>query len=444
MPDGKTNLWRELKLTLRLAGPIVVGNIGQVLIGVVDTLMIGRVGVAELGAVSFVNNLFLIPLVSSIGFLAAVPILVSQARGSGDQRQVGRYVKHAMLLTALASLAITALLVVNGFFLDRYGQAPEVVEASRGYYWLIVATLLPSLLYQCLKGMSEGLGWSDPPMVALMSGIGLNVALNWILIFGKLGFPELGLIGAGWATLISRWAIVLGMLAYVLRAGRYAGYLPRRWWRGYRLGEFSGVLRMGIPLWAQHLFEIGAFAGAGVVIGWISKEALAAHQVAMSLAALAFMVPLGVSVATSVRVGETFGAGDLRRLRVICLGSIGFSLMEASFVALSFLVFGEWLAALFVQDAQVVSAAASILVVVGVFQIFDGVQVSSIGALRGMSDVTVPMWVTFVAYWVIALPVGYVVGIARGVGATGVWIGLALGLFCAAVLLVLRLWIKAR
>lgn len=436
---GKQSVFGELKPTLRLAWPIVIGNLGQILIGLVDTWMIGKVGVAELGAAAFVNNLFVIPLVAGMGLLTAVPVLVSQAKGGGKLRLVGRFFKHALALTLVVSAATTGLLAANALLLDQYGQPIEVIAVSRGYYWLIVASLLPALIYQCLKGVSEGLGWSNPPMAILLSGIALNVFLNWVFIFGNWGAPALGLDGAGLATLIARWLIAVGMLAYVLKAARFRSCQPRRWRSGYAWSYVSRLLRLGLPAAGQHLFEVGAFAGAGIMIGWLSKEALAAHQIAITWAALAFMIPLGVSVACGIRVGEAVGSRNTEKVRQVCLGAIGFTFVQTAAVATLFLLFGESIARRFVNDEIVIELAGAMLVVVGLFEIFDGAQVTCLGALRGMSDVNVPMIITFVAYWALALPLGYVLGIRGDLGAVGVWVGLALGLLFAAGCLLARL-----
>lgn len=417
----------------------MLGNLGQILIGVVDTLMIGQIGVTPLGAAAFVNNLFVIPLVSLMGLLAAVTVLVSQSKGAGDNRQVGRHIRHGLLLTVVVVVGTIGLMAGNSLFLDHYGQDQAVVEASRGYYWLVVLSLFPALFYHCLKSVWEGLGWSQVPMLILLSGIGLNVFLNWLLIFGALGFPELGLMGAGWATLIARTVIALVMFGFTLKAKRFEGLLPRRWLSGYEWPEFSRMLKLGLPMGAQHLFEVGAFAGAGIMVGWIGKEALAAHQIAMSCAAMSFMIPLGVSIACGIRVGAAYGSGDRGGMKRIYSTAFWFTLVQTIGSALFFLVAGGWLAGQFVDNASVIAAAAAIFVVVGLFQIFDGAQVACLGALRGMSDVTVPMWITFLTYWVLALPTGYLFGFVFEFGAVGVWSGLALGLLSAAVLLWMRL-----
>ncbi|WP_309018616.1 MATE family efflux transporter [Pelagicoccus sp. SDUM812003] len=428
-----------MKATLRLAWPIVAGNLGQILIGVVDTLMIGRLGVVPLGAASFVNNIFVVPLVTLMGLLVSVTVLVAQAKGAADPRRVGRLLKHGLALALALSTVAIALLLVNASFLDRYGQEAEVVQAAGGYYWLISCSLFPALFYHCLKSGSEGMGWSNPPMLVLFGGIGLNVVLNWILIFGELGAPALGLEGAGWATLVSRIAMAGGMMAFVMRAKRFRPYLPRRWFRNYELGEWKPLLRIGVPTAMQHLFEVGAFGGAGIIVGWLGAEALAAHQVAMSCAALAFMIPLGISIACGIRVGEAFGAGRPQAIRRIYLSGLLFTFFQTLVSASVFLLLGEWIAGFFVENPSVVALAGRIFVVVGLFQIFDGAQVTCLGALRGMSDVNLPVAITFVAYWLLALPSGYGFGFALGFGAPGVWMGLALGLLVAALALMLRL-----
>lgn len=435
-----TGLWAaDLRATLRLAGPIVLGNLGQILIGVVDTLMIGRVGVAPLGAAAFVNNLFIVPLVTLMGLLGALTVLVAQSKGAKDDRQVGRHIRHGLAVAVAVSLAASALMAGNAFFLDSYGQDDEVVSASRGYYWLVVASLLPAIFYHCLKSVWEGLGWSRVPMLVLLAGIGLNILLNWLLIFGKLGFPELGLLGAGWGTLIARVLVAVAMFGLTVRARRFQTLLPRRWLSGYEWPAFRRMLKLGLPMGAQHLFEVGAFAGAGVMVGWISKEALAAHQIALSCAAMSFMIPLGVSVACGIRVGAAFGAGDLRGVKLVYSTTLGFTFFQTLAAALFFIAAGGWLAAQFVADREVVALAASIFVVVGLFQIFDGAQVVALGALRGISDVNVPMVITFSAYWIVALPLGYLLGFGFDFGAVGIWVGLAFGLLLAAVCLYSRL-----
>ena len=428
-----------------LAWPIVLGNVGQILIGVVDTMMVGRVGITELGACSFVSNLMMVPLVVAMGLLAAVPVLVSQAKGRGNRFDVQGHFSHSLALTLVVSSLVVLALLVNYRWLGHYGQVADVVVASKGYYLLIVASLVPAFIFQCVKGFSEGLGRANAPMVILVGSIGLNVVLNWLLIFGHWGFPEMGLLGAGWATLIARICSAVGLFLYVLAVRSYRDHVPQRWLAGLRWGGIGSVLKLGVPAAIQNLFEVGAFASSGIIIGWLGVIPLAAHQVAISWAALAFMIPLGISVAVGIRVGDAFGRGAVSEIRRIGFVTIGFVGVQTVVSALLFLVGGTFLASLFVKDAVVVEMAGRILVVVGLFQIVDGAQVICVGTLRGMSDVYVNLVVGFFAYWVIALPIGYLLAIPYGFGAVGMWSGLAIGLGIAAIFLCWRLaWLTRR
>lgn len=432
-------MFKELKKTLALAIPIMLGNVGQVLIGVIDTLMIGRLGVVALGASAFVNNLFLVPYIVLVGFLITVPVLVSQGRASGENAFVKGLFSHTFVLAIGMSLVAICGLGINYWFLDSYGQDTQVVEQSKLYYLLISLSIIPVGIYQSLKGFSEGLGKAGAPMYILFGAIALNVLLNWMLIFGHLGAPALGLVGAGWATLISRTSMLFMLLGYTQKAAFYNAFLPVRWLVCNRFSYIKSIVRMGVPSALQHLFEVGAFAGAGVIVGWVSAEALAAHQIAMSCASMAFMFPLGVSVATGIRVGELSGKGEVPRLISVCKGAFFFTGIQTSLFAGCLILFGAWLASFFVEDPAVIQMAASILVVAGIFQIVDGCQVVCIGALRGLGDVVLYMFVCFFAYWVLALPLGYWLAFERNMGAVGVWVGLAIGLGCAALLLSWRL-----
>lgn len=445
MESLKGERWTsDLGRTLSLAWPIVLGNMSQILISFVDTAMIGQVGVTELGACAFVSSVATIPLIVTMGLLAAVPVLVSQADGVGQRKTLGEHLNHSLLVALGMSGIVVLGLAGNFFFLDHYGQHPDVVAASGGYYILIGFSLAPAFLMHWIKGFSEGLGCSTSPMVALLLSVGLNVFLNWVFIFGRLGGPEMGLVGAGWATLISRTAAFVGFWTYLRLVSSYQAYMPSRWLRGVNWKGVLAVLKLGVPAAAQNLFEVCAFSGAGIIIGWLGPQALASHQIAISWAGLAFMVPLGISIALGIRVGNSYGRGDLDEVRRRSFAGMAVVAIFTAFTAGLFLFWGNELSQAMVDDPITVKMAAEILVVVGVFQIVDGVQVACIGALRGMSDVNVSMLIGFLAYWVTALPLGGFLAIGMGLGPIGMWIGLAIGLGIAAILLVWRLVLMTR
>jgi MATE family multidrug resistance protein len=276
------------------------------------------------------------------------------------------------------------------------------------------------------------------PMMILLGGVLLNAFLDWVLIYGHLGMPSLGLTGAGMATLVSRMLAPAGILAWMRLDPSMRAALPGRWLAPVSWERMRRMLSVGLPASGSLLFEGGAFAAATVMMGWLGAVPLAAHQVAISCAALTFMLPLGLSMAVGIRMGAAAGAGHHSKLRPIWLGAVGLSVTQSAVVTAVFIFFGRAIASCFIGDASVISTATSLLVVAGFFQIFDGAQVINAAALRGLTDVRVPAAITFVAYWVISLPVGYLLGIRGGFGPAGIWMGLAAGLAVAAVLLCAR------
>lgn len=421
----------EARRTLALAGPIIIGQVSQMLMGVTDSIMIGHVGKVPLAASAFANSLFGVVYVAGIGVLVPVAVLVSRAVGGGRGEEGLIWRWHGMALALSYCLIASAGMAVLGTQLDRFGQPPEVVAEIHPYYALIALSLWPALLFQVDRQYAESRGRPMMPMLVMLAGVLLNVLLNWILIYGNLGAPVMGLAGAGWATLASRTVAFLLLFGWV-RAGEAGdARVPRRLERG-RLRE---MLHIGVPTAGCLIFESGAFSAAAVMMGWIGATALAAHQIALSCAAFTFMFPLGLSMALSMRLARAVGEGRRERLRTIALGTYALSTLCMGTFALLFAFGGERLAAGFVQEAEVIRLAGHLLLVAAVFQLFDGAQVVGAGALRGLADVKIPTVVTAVAYWGVSLPLGYVLGILLGWGAWALWAALAAGLAVAALCL---------
>jgi MATE family multidrug resistance protein len=271
------------------------------------------------------------------------------------------------------------------------------------------------------------------PTFVMLGGVLLNVLLNWILIYGHWGAPALGLVGAGWATVLARLAIALVLLGYVAAAPALRAYHPPRWRAGWRTEHFRRLFRIGWPVGLQHLFEVTAFVLAGIMMGWLSAEAIASHQIAISCAAFSFMFALGIGAAACIRVGHAYGAGQFARMRRIGFCALSLSAGIMAGFGLVFALAGRPIAALFIEAPAVIALTAQLLVVAAVFQIADGIQVTAISALRGLSDVRVPAVVAVVAYWCVALPVGCGLAFGTALGAVGMWIGLAAGLGAAAL-----------
>jgi MATE family multidrug resistance protein len=434
------SLWRESRLTLRLALPLMIGQLSQMLLGVADTVMVGHLGVTELAALTFASSLFHLPCVFGIGVLTAVSVFTSNSRGADDAPAARAGCRNGLILATSLGMCLFALSWIVSNHLGSFGQPPEVAARTTLYFRILMASVIPALASIALKNHADALNRPWPPFWIFLGGVMLNIGLNWIMIYGKLGCPELGLEGAAWATLIARAAILAAMLVWLRRAADLRDWVPHRWWRMPDFAKIRSLLGIGLPASAQMMFEVSAFSLAGLIMGRFGPVSMAAHQIAITLAATAFMIPLGLSMALTVRFGEAHGAGENERLRPIAISGwlmvTCFGLLGAS----CFLVFGDWMASAFTRDAEVIRLTASLLVIVGVFQIFDGLQVGSSAMLRGLHDVRMPALMSFVSYWLCGLPVGAGLAFGLGLGARGVWWGLAAGLFVACLTLGPRLW----
>jgi MATE family multidrug resistance protein len=427
--------FRESRATLVLAVPIVIGQVSQMLMGVTDSVMIGRTGRVPLAASSFGGGVFNVFFIIGVGLLTPVAVFASRSRGAGRHDEAGVFLRHGLVLAFGAGALEVGLIFWIGRHLGWFDQRPEVLAAVNPFFLLIGLSLIPVLAYLALRQFAESMGRPWVPMLIMLGGVVLNAFLNWVLIYGHLGVPMLGLTGAGISTLTSRTlgsAVIFGWLR--LDPAMRSAW-PRRWLAPLSWDRMRRMLSVGLPVSGSLLFEGGAFAAATVMMGWLGAAPLAAHQIAISCAALTFMLALGLSMAVGIRMGAAVGGGHHAKLRSIWAGAVAVCVAQSALVTVVFLVWGRAIASCFIDDPSVVSTATLLLVVAAVFQIFDGAQVVNSAALRGLTDVRVPAAITFVSYWVVALPVGYLLGIRGGFGPAGIWIGLAAGLAAAAVLL---------
>lgn len=434
----------ETRRTLALGFPIMAGMLGHMLLGLADTVMVGRVGVIPLAGASLVNTVTHLPMIFGIGLLTAVQILTSQAFGAKQPAEAAETFRHGLVLALLAGLATGLAMTFAGPHLEWLGQPADVVAASQNYLLYFAWSIVPLLIAHTGKQFCEAINDPWPPMFILLASVVLNVFLNWIFIFGNLGAPAMGLDGAGLATLIARVCLMLGTFAYVLNARREAAWRPRVWLRALSAERLREQIRLGFPVALQHLMEVGAFSVGALMMGWIGPQAMAAHQVAISCAATTFMLALGIGMGVSIRVGHAWGAGLRFQLRRIVSGGLALGVGAMAVFAIAFVLGGETIATWFVRDPAVIALAAKLLIVAGVFQIADGTQVIMISALRGMSDVRLPVIIVAIAYWAVALPLAYGLAFGVGWGAVGNWIGLAAGLGAAALGLGLRFHFRIR
>jgi MATE family multidrug resistance protein len=425
---------RELRPTLALAFPIIVGQVSQMLIGVTDNAFIGRVGTVELAAAAFTHGAFHIFYIIGIGLLMGAGVFAARDHGAGDEAGCAAWLRHGRALALAVGVGTFALIAVLSTQLHHYGQPPEVVAITRPFLLLIGTSFIPTLFFQVQRQFAESLGRPWVPMGIMVADIGLNALLNWFFVFGHGGFPAMGLVGSGIATLIARTAAVITLGAWLKVSPTFAPVRTAPW-AGWERRRFVELLKLGVPTGGMLLFEGGAFAMTALMMGWLGTVPLAAHQVALGCAALTFMVPLGLSIATSLRISKARGEGRIDALRPIGFGALAVGLGCMVLFALVFALAGRTVTGWFTPAQDVAALAAQLLLVAAIFQLFDGAQVISAGALRGLTDVRVPTLLTFIAYWVISLPLGYWLAFHTSFGPAGLWAGLAIGLGCAAVLL---------
>jgi MATE family multidrug resistance protein len=434
------NLYHESRLTLRLALPLMIGQLSQMLLGVADTVMVGHLGVTELAALTFANSLFHIPFVFGIGLLTGISVSTSNSRGAGDAPGARGSCRHGLYLSIALGLLLFGISWIISHHLDLFGQPPAVTARTPLFFRIVMASLVPALASIALKNHADALNRPWPPFWIFLAGVALNILLNWVMIHGKFGCPALGFEGAAWATLISRTAILLAMFFWLVSARDLREWVPYRWFRKPDFPDVKRLLAVGLPASIQMVCEVSAFSLAGLIMGRFGPIAMAAHQIAITLAATAFMIPLGLSMALTVRIGEAHGAGESARLRPIAVSGWLLAAVYSLLAAGGFLVFGKFLASLFVSAPQVIALTGSLLMIVGIFQLFDSLQVASSSMLRGLHDARVPALMGFAAYWVVGLPVGAGLAFGFHLGPTGVWWGLAAGLCMASITLGPRLW----
>lgn len=431
-------LKEHLKISFSLAFPVMLSQLGQVSVGVADSMMVGRLGALPLAASSLANSIFFVILMFGMGVSMGVTPLVSVADGKGKMKRISDLFQHSLWINFLTSLVLTLVILVLSKSLGFLDQPPQVVDLAIPYLFVITASLFPFMIFQTFKQFAEGLSQTKQAMYITVFCNLVNIFLNWVLIFGKLGAPELGLMGAGWATLISRILMPIGMGWYVLNSNRYKVYKLAFRLRKIRILLVKRILNIGLPTGFQYIFEVSAFSAAAIMMGWIGVNALAAHQIALNLAAISYMMATGLSTAGMIRVGNQIGRGDMKTMREAGMMIFVMVLVFMSISAVIFIVGRMYLPTWYIADPEVISLSASLLIIAGLFQLSDGVQVVGLGVLRGMEDVRLPTIVTLMAYWVFGLPLGYLFAFPLGMGEQGIWYGLLIGLSVTAVLLFYR------
>lgn len=417
---------------MQLAIPVMIGQLGHVMVSVADSVMVGKLGTLPLAAVALANSIFVVFMVFGVGVTFGITPLVSNADGQGKTHLPKRLLQQGLLVyTSLGALLFMLLLAVIPL-MPYFGQDPDLIPITRPYYIILSSSILPLLLFMAFKQYAEGFADTRFAMYVSVGANLLNVLLNYLLIFGQWGFPEMGLNGAGWATLIARVLMFAVMAFYVLYKWPLRT-LPK----GINRVLVRKLLAIGIPTGLQSIFEVGAFAVAALFAGMLSAEALAAHQIAINLASISYMAATGLGAA-AVRVSNQLGRQDPENLKAAARSLFSLTVIFMVFAGLVLFVFRDTLVGFYNDNPVVLNLAANMLIVAVVFQLSDGLQAVGLGALRGFTDVRLPTIITFVAYWVFTIPLAYALSQYTSMGAMGIWYALALGLTISALLLHLR------
>ena len=425
----------HLLKNLSLSFPIMISQLGHITVGDFDSLMIGKVSVSQLAAVSLATSIFSFILLFCIGLSYGItPLISSSDRG---KKYVSSILYNGMLVNVISSILLVSFVILTKHLLSYLGQDEEVLFHTYSYLDIICISLIPLILFQTFKQFIEGLGFTKPSMyISVISNV-INVVLNAVLIFGVFGFPRLEIIGAAYATLISRVIMFLLILIYCLNDRRFSKYILKTKFL-VNLNHIKDIFRIGFASGLQYIFEVGAFSVATVMTGSIGAIHLAAHQIALNLASISYMIASGIGSASMISLSYYDGKRNFEDMRRSGFASflLVFILMIVS--ALVFIIFRNYLPVLYVDDSSVINIASTLLIIAGLFQISDGIQAVGLGILRGIRDIKKPTVVTFISYWIISIPLSYFLGIEYGYGVYGIWIGLSIGLTLAAIFHITR------
>ena len=437
----------EFKYNWKLAAPVMLGMLGHTFVSFVDNIMVGQIGTAELAAVSLGNSFMFIAMSIGIGFSTAITPLIAEADSSDNLKQARSSYKNGLFLCTVLGIVLFLGIYFSKSVMYLMKQPQEVVELAIPYLDLVAFSLIPMIIFQAIKQFSDGMSMTKYPMYATLLSNIINIILNYLLIFGKFGFPEMGIVGAAYGTLVSRIVMVLYLwilLRYNKRSKRIVRDIK------FFVLDFlmiKKIINLGSLSAMQMFFEVAIFTAAIWLSGLLGKNPQAANQIALNLSSMAFMVAMGLSVASMIRVGNQKGLKNYKELRRIAFSLFLLGVLLAIFFALLFFIFHKSLPSIYVNlndttnyvdNMEVISIASKLLIAAAFFQISDSIQVVVLGALRGLQDVKIPTILTFISYWVVGFPISYFLGKEEMYGSFGIWLGLLAGLTTASILLFIR------
>lgn len=428
----------EFKTNITLAVPVMLGQLGHVLVGFADNIMVGELGAPSLAAVSLANSIFFIMMGLGVGFSFAITPLIAEAEGAKNYIEGKKNYQHGLVILSILGVFITGALLLLEPMLYAMKQPQEVVLLAIPYYRVLAFSMIPLLVFQAIKQFTDGLSQTKYAMIAILGSNTLNVFLNYLLIYGKFGAPEMGIQGAAIGTLASRFLMIAVLLYFIKNRKEFTAYrIPVQWLKLEKERALK-MLKLGYPTALQMFFEIGIFASGVLLSGVLGTDEQAANQIALNISTMTFMIATGMGVTATIRVGSQKGLKDYQNLKRIAQSAMLQMVLISSIFGVLFMLGKNYLPTIYIDDIEVINIAANLLIISALFQISDGLQVVVLGALRGLQDMLVPMRLIFVSYWIIGFPICYYLGVKTSLGAVGIWIGLLIGLTFSSLLLYLR------
>jgi MATE family multidrug resistance protein len=425
----------DLRRSLLIAGPVIIGQLSYIALGVIDSMMVGRLGATPLAAAALANSYLAIPLTFCFGLAAGIAPIVAKLGAQKKNSALRRVLRNGTWTTLTIGLLCGLLMLLCIPLLHILGQPEPVVAEAKPYIYLLALSLLPQALFLNFKNFTEGLEWMRPALYVGVISVPINFILNYFLIFGPGIFPEWGLVGAGVATVITRVIMLVSMYYYMLNS-KFEKYVEHK--RSWDLETIRKILKIGVPAGTQYVLETGAFVAAALLMGMIGTLPLAAHQIAINLASIPFMVCIGLSSAGAIRMGRAYGENDISRIRFSGGNILWLTVGFMTLTAIIFALLRFELPKLYIKDPAVILMAGNMLLIAAIFQISDGIQAVCVGLLRGLEDVRWPTFFALMAYWVFGLPLGYFLTFTLDWGYIGIWYGLLIGLSLSALFLLLR------
>ncbi|MGY5352920.1 MATE family efflux transporter [Wenyingzhuangia sp. IMCC45533] len=428
----------EFKTNISLAVPVMLGQLGHVLVGFADNIMVGELGAPSLAAVSLANSIFFIMMGLGVGFSFAITPLIAEADGAKNYKEGKQNYQHGLIILTIFGFFITLALLFLEPILHMMEQPKEVVLLAIPYYRILAFSMIPLLIFQAIKQFTDGLSQTKYAMIAILGSNTINIILNYLFIYGKFGAPEMGIQGAAIGTLVSRFLMIFILLYFIKNRKEFDNYQMPIMWFKLEKQRVVRMLKLGYPTALQMFFEIGVFASGVILSGALGTNEQAANQIALNISTMTFMIATGMGVTATIRVGNQKGLKDYYNLKRISQATMLQMVMISSVFGVFFLVFKNYLPQIYIEDTNVIHIASNLLIISALFQISDGLQVVVLGALRGLQDMLVPMRLVFVSYWVIGFPICYYLGLKTSLGTIGIWIGLLIGLTFSSLLLYLR------